>query len=109
MCSLILCQYMGGTNGYRWLVKVQGDVIVIWPLNAPFKKSTPSHRKDHLDYIGWRKDFLQPVVSSPLTVLPIKFLDKMHWDKMATNFPETKGNYRDISDHYPVYAELVFE
>ena len=62
-----------------------------------------------IDYVGWRKDFLQPVATSHLTVLPVKSLQQMHWDRMAESFPETKGKYNDISDHYPVYAEFLFD
>ena len=64
---------------------------------------------DLIDYIGWREDFLQPVATLPVTVLDVKSQEDMHWDKMAKYFPETKGKYRDISDHYPVYAEFHFE
>lgn len=66
-------------------------------------------QNDLIDYIGWREDFLQPVATLPVTVLDVKSQEDMHWDKMAKYFPETKGKYRDISDHYPVYAEFYFE
>ena len=61
-----------------------------------------------IDYVGWREDFLQPVATSPMTVLEVRSLQEMHWDKMNEIFPEAGGKYRDISDHCPVYAEFLF-
>lgn len=65
----------------------------------------PIEYDDMLDYVGYRQDYLQPTQMSQKIVL-LKGENSWYWDMLKRLIPT--GLYNDISDHFPVVAEVIF-
>ena len=65
----------------------------------------PIEYDDMLDYVGYRQDYLQPTQMSQKIVL-LKGENSWSWDQLKRLIPT--GLYNDISDHFPVVAEVIF-
>ena len=66
----------------------------------------PIEYDDTLDYIGYRQDYRQPTQMSQKVVL-LKGKTPWSWD-MLNLLGIPNGLYNDISDHFPVVADLIF-
>jgi len=65
----------------------------------------PTEYDDILDYVGYRQDYLQPTQMSQ-KIVHLKGENSWSWDKLKQLIPN--GLYNDISDHFPVVAEVIF-
>jgi len=65
----------------------------------------PTAYNDTLDYVGYRRDYLQPKQMSQ-KIVQLKGENPWSWDKLKALIPN--GLYNDISDHFPVVADFVF-
>lgn len=80
-----------------------------------YSRSRPLDYDDTLDYIGYRKDFRNAKYAPTQIVVPIKAETAWYWDYIkgwwdlpVMGWTWNNGYYKDISDHYPVYAEFYF-
>ena len=62
---------------------------------------------DILDYVGWHRDYRRPMRLSQ-RVVPLKAAKPWSWDKLKVPGKNPEGLYNDISDHYPVVADIYF-
>jgi len=67
----------------------------------------PIEYDDMLDYVGYRQDHLQPTQMSQKIVL-LKGENSWSWDNDKFKLLIPTGLYNDISDHFPVVAEVIF-
>ncbi|MDB9345691.1 sphingomyelin phosphodiesterase [Nodularia spumigena CS-586/05] len=61
-----------------------------------------------LDYIVYLDDYLQPTNNPTTHIITLKSLTPLYWKYMNKKLPDTKGFYKDPSDHYPVEVEYHF-
>ena len=61
-----------------------------------------------LDYIVYLNDHLKPINNPQTSIVALKSLTSLYWKYMKKKLPDTKGYYKDPSDHYPVEVEYQF-
>ena len=61
---------------------------------------------DILDYVGWHRAY-RPMLMYQ-RVVPLKAAKAWSWDKLKVPGKNPDGLYNDISDHYPVVADIYF-